>query len=103
MLATYTRVKCNILKATQPLYGETMSVQIALQFIQHLREDGQSHPQIANLPNGTLDAVVQLAAQVGYIFSEQDLRAAYQHDWAMRWLRYSRANANTQTAPADAV
>jgi hypothetical protein len=57
-----------------------------MDFIQRLRDDPQDAP---NLPLGDdLHEVVRLGEQMGYEFSVDDLRAAFRHDWQMRWLRF---------------
>lgn len=67
-----------------------MSIQAAIHFIQQVRDQRQA-PEIpvGNTWLDDLEEVVRHGAQVGYDFSADDLRAAFRHDWQMRWLRFS--------------
>jgi predicted ribosomally synthesized peptide with nif11-like leader len=68
-----------------------MSIQQALQFIQEIRGDEQLREQVASLrASGVLQELVSLGTERGFHFSEEDLRRAHQHDWAMRWIRHNR-------------
>ena len=67
-----------------------MSIQAAIHFIGHVREQKQAPqtPRQHSLQDD-LEEVVKLGAQVGYDFSADDLRAAFRYDWHTRWLRFS--------------
>jgi hypothetical protein len=66
-----------------------MSVQTAFQFIQKLRnDDGLKTRLLAQNPNPDLDRFVKLGAELGVIFTVEELEAAHKHDWGMRWLLY---------------
>ena len=64
-----------------------MSVQAAMDFIQHVREQRQSEQRLIDGRGDDLCAVAQIGAQMGHTFTVDDLRAAFRHDWQMRWLR----------------
>ena len=69
-----------------------MAIQTALAFINHLRQDEKIRHRVSSLSNMTLDAVVELAEEIGYVFSAEDFRIAFKHDWGMRWLKYADAD-----------
>jgi len=70
-----------------------MSLQSALQFIQQTRRDAALQAQLQALGwRADLAAIAQLGAACGLVFTVEELRTAFKHDWAMRWTRYS---ANT--------
>jgi predicted ribosomally synthesized peptide with nif11-like leader len=65
-----------------------MSIAVALKFIQQIRGDPALNSRVEALgPASELEPLLQLARQAGFAFSEADLRQAFKHDWAMRWLR----------------
>lgn len=67
-----------------------MSMQAALQFIQQARTDEALQNQIEkDVLNTTLDDLVELGREAGFTVTPGELRAAFKHDWAMRWLRYN--------------
>ena len=37
-----------------------------------------------------LESFVKLATEVGLVFTVAELEEAHKHDWAMRWLLYSK-------------
>jgi hypothetical protein len=54
-------------------------------FIQEMR----ANPQL--MPEGVgedLVKIVGLGARMGYNFTADDLRAAFRHDWQLRWQRF---------------
>lgn len=68
-----------------------MSVQTALQFIQQIRADeGLKNRLLALNHNPDLESFVKLGAEVGLNFTVAELEEAHKHDWAMRWLLYSK-------------
>ena len=72
-----------------------MSVQTAFQFIQQLRTDnGLKARLLAHYPNPDLDRFVKLGAELGLIFTVEELEAAHKHDWGMRWLLYHSGEKN---------
>jgi hypothetical protein len=67
-----------------------MSVQTALQFIQELRDDeGLKNRLLARNSSPDLESFVKLGAEIGLVFTVEDLKAAHKHDWGMRWLLYN--------------
>jgi len=61
-----------------------MSVQMALQFIQQLRTDeGLKNRLVVLNDSPDLESFVKLGAEVGLIFTIEELEAAHKHDWAM--------------------
>lgn len=76
-----------------------MSVQAALDFIQYLRKDqSENSTPIIDPLTTTLHDVTMMGAQRGYLFSEDDLRAAFRHDWHMRWLRFGVSKTSATEA-----
>jgi predicted ribosomally synthesized peptide with nif11-like leader len=70
-----------------------VSVQSAFKFIQRLRGDQDLRDKFTALgPDGGLEPLLQLAREAGFEFSEDELRQAFKHDWAMRRLRRSAAS-----------
>lgn len=68
-----------------------MSVQTALQFIQQFRADEVLKDKLLALNhNPDLESLVKLGAEVGMFFTTEEMEAAHKHDWAMRWLLYSK-------------
>lgn len=68
-----------------------MSVQTALQFIQQVRADEGLKNRVLSLNSSPdLESFVKLGAEVGLTFTVAELEAAHKHDWAMRWLLYSK-------------
>ncbi|ETX02341.1 MAG: hypothetical protein ETSY1_03980 [Candidatus Entotheonella factor] len=64
-----------------------MSVQAAFEWIQQLRADEALTRHILALTvPPDLEHVVQLGAQMGLMFTVDELGAAHKHDWQMRWL-----------------
>jgi hypothetical protein len=61
-----------------------MSVQAAMEFIQHVRR--QDEQSLIDGRGDDLSVVVQIGARMGHTFTMDDLRAAFRHDWQMRWL-----------------
>jgi predicted ribosomally synthesized peptide with nif11-like leader len=65
-----------------------MSVENALRFIVAVRSDESLKDRIRLVPpEQGLEAVVRIAAEAGFAFSAEDLRAAHRHEWGMRWIR----------------
>jgi hypothetical protein len=66
-------------------------VTAALRFLAAARTDPALGRRLAELaPEFGLAPVVQLAAEAGYQFAPEDLRAAFTHDWGFRRARYLR-------------
>jgi predicted ribosomally synthesized peptide with nif11-like leader len=66
-----------------------MSVQTAMQFIRKVREDESLRDQLKALGQAAeLESVVQIGAAAGFDFTIEDIRTAFKHDWAMRWVYY---------------
>jgi predicted ribosomally synthesized peptide with nif11-like leader len=65
-----------------------MSLQQALQFIQLVRSDETLRARLEPPGHVDLGALVNIAREQGYAMTEDELRRAFTHDWAMRWLRY---------------
>jgi len=62
-----------------------MPVKDALRFIERLDEDVALQCSLRELsPRGDLEAVVCLAADAGFTFTPDELRAAFRSDWRMR-------------------
>jgi len=77
-----------------------MSIKTALQFIQQVRTDEALRDQLQELGYApTLENIVNIAAHAGYVFTIDDLRAAFKHDWGMRWMFYG-GDANEEQALA---
>jgi hypothetical protein len=71
--------------------SKLMSIQIALQFIHQLRTDEELKNRLFVLNDSpNLESFVKLGAEIGLIFTVEELKAAHKHDWAMRWLLYNR-------------
>ena len=69
-----------------------MSVQSALKFIQHIRDDQELKEALAALgPEPGLALLLTAGRAAGFGFTEAELRQAFKHDWAMRRLRQSAA------------
>lgn len=67
-----------------------MSVQTALQFIEKLRVDEELKKRLLIKSNNPdLESFVEVGAEVGLSFTVEQLKAAYKHDWGMRWLVYN--------------
>ena len=60
-----------------------MPTQSALDYIRRLRDTQGDVPD-------SIDSLVEQARVEGYDFTEDDLRAAFRSDWAMRWAIESR-------------
>jgi len=66
-----------------------MALQTALQFIRQARRDEALKQRLQSLGRpADLPAVVQLGAAAGFVFTVEELQAAFKHDWMMRWARY---------------
>jgi predicted ribosomally synthesized peptide with nif11-like leader len=67
-----------------------MSIQAALHFLDAARSQVALRDQLEALPyNTTLETVVSLAASLGYQFTVDELRTAFNSDYQMRLLRYN--------------
>lgn len=65
-----------------------MSVHDALRFMEAVRKNPALQEQVRSAHDHTgLEQLPRLGREVGLSFTVDDLRAAYRHDWAMRWLR----------------
>ncbi|MEB3826592.1 Nif11-like leader peptide family natural product precursor [Phormidium sp. CCY1219] len=72
-----------------------MSVQTAFQFIQQLRnDDGLKARILAQNPTPDLESFVKLDAELGLVFTVEELEAAHKHDWGMRWVLYQSREKN---------
>lgn len=64
-----------------------MTVQAALDFIHMVRRSPDVQEQIGAWgPTSSLEQLIELAGQLGFVFSPADLQAAFRHDWTMRWV-----------------
>lgn len=67
-----------------------MSVKNALQFIQQFRRDETLKLKVLGCNSSPeLESFVNVGAEMGLVFTVEDLTAAHKHDWAMRWLLYN--------------
>ncbi len=65
-----------------------MSVHDALRFIGEVRKSEALKEELRPLLGGAdLEQVCRIGVEAGFVFTTDELRAAYKHDWAMRWLR----------------
>ena len=65
-----------------------MSIQVALAFFRTVRQRPDLQAQIAVWgPATTTSQLVELANQMGFACSADELQAAFRHDWSMRRLR----------------
>lgn len=65
-----------------------MSEQAALDFIAASRNRPDLREAIRTRDTDrSLDELVRIGREAGFIFSSDDLRAAFRHDWIMRYLR----------------
>ena len=72
---------------------------VALSFLAALRRDPALHEALASVATEEgLTGVIRLAAEVGYVFSAEDLRQAFTIDWGMRRARYLRDEAAVDSA-----
>ena len=70
-----------------------MPVQDALDFFQLARRRPDLQDQIGTWgPAPSFSQLVELASQLGFVFSEAELHAAFRHDWTMRWLHHASAH-----------
>ncbi len=64
-------------------------VQGAMQFAGIARSDPALRARLERLEPGTgLRPVLRIASELGYRFTEDDLRQAHRHDWALRRVHY---------------
>ena len=64
-------------------------MQDALDFFQTVRRRPDLQQQIRTWgPAPSIGQLVELASCLGFACSADDLRAAFRHDWIMRWLHY---------------
>lgn len=69
-----------------------MAVQAALDFFHLARQRPDVRERIAAWgPAAPLSELIELAGQLGYVFTEAELQVAFRHDWAMRWLHHTSA------------
>jgi hypothetical protein len=86
-----------------PLQRRGPGVTAALRFLAAVRTDAVLGERAAELvPEAGLAPVVDLAADAGFRFELEDLRAAFAHDWAFRRARYLR-EVPTQDSAASTV
>ena len=79
-----------------------MSIQAALNFIQHIRTNDAAREAILALRyDATLAALVEQGARAGFHFTAQDLERAHGLDWKMRAQVYS-SRADTLSPIKDA-
>lgn len=80
-----------------------MSVKTALNFIQRVRQDSVVRGRLEALRNvSDLQEVVRIGADAGFEFTAQDLRAAFKHDWGMRWMFYGGGRSEEAAFAASA-
>lgn len=69
-------------------FKEKMSLQSALTFIREVRRsDGLRRRLQDKNKRPDISRIVSIGSEAGYDFTEEDLRAAFRHDWVMRWLQ----------------
>jgi hypothetical protein len=74
-----------------------------LRFLRAARVDPELHARLDALPPGTgLTAACELAQAAGFGVTEAGLRAAYTHDWGMRWAHYASAEGASRSATSAA-
>jgi len=67
-----------------------MPIQDALDFFHLVRQRPDVQEQIATLlPTPSLSQLIELASELGCVFSPAELHAAFRHDWTMRWLHHA--------------
>jgi hypothetical protein len=77
-----------------------MPVQDALDFFSAVRRRPDVQERLATWePPPSLSRLVDFAGELGFVFSEQELQAAFRHDWAMRWLHYGSAGSSPTSGP----
>lgn len=60
-----------------------------MRFLAAARSDPGLRERLERLePGSGLGPVLQIASDLGFSFSEEDLRAAHRHDWGLRRMRY---------------
>lgn len=75
-----------------------MSVAGALQFIRRVREDEALRGQVRALGTEADEkGLARIGAAAGLEFTVEELRAAFEHDWRMRWLHYGARHTYQQT------
>ena len=72
-----------------------MSLRVAWSFLQWVQKSGGLPPAAPGVCRDwkTIDELLTDARRAGFVFSEQDLRAAFRIDWAMRAHYYSAERA----------
>ena len=77
-----------------------MSIQDAWRFIQTARGDASLRPVVEELDaEPDLGALVQLGAERGFSFTDEELRASHRYDWGARWIR-SRCEESSVSTPS---
>lgn len=67
-----------------------MSIRDALSFIQRVSKDPQLQDRTRALGRDAhLTHIVRLGAEAGFEFTVEELRTAFERDWAMRRLHYT--------------
>lgn len=75
----------------------TDGVRAALRFIAAARSDPALRERLKGVETGSgLAPVLAIASELGFSFSEDELRAAHRHDWGLRRMRYIQ-----QSRPSD--
>lgn len=70
-----------------------MTTQGALDFIQVVRRSPALQEQIAAWgPAPSVAPLIELAGQLGFAFSPEELQTAFRHDWTMRWMHHAGAD-----------
>lgn len=88
----------------QALERRGPGVTTALRFLAATRVDPLLHERLSALvPEAGLAPVIELAAEAGFEFAADDLRAAFTHDWAFRRARYLREPADSAASTAAVV
>ncbi len=82
-----------------------MPVQDALDFFDLVRRRPDLQEQIARWePAPSLSQLVELASQLGFVFSQAELHLAFRNDWTMRWLHHAIApRARSASTPPASV
>lgn len=66
-----------------------MSVPEALRFLSEVKQDPALRDRLRGLgAPADLEPVRRVGAAAGFAFTADELRTAFKHDWAMRWLRH---------------
>lgn len=69
-----------------------MPLRDALQFISEIRQNEELKESVRSMePETDLQEIVRAGLEAGFVFTADELRSAYRHDWTLRWL-HERVN-----------